>query len=302
MTHFPIDGLRSVDFIVPDLAQAAAFYVGVWGLEVADRTNNSFWLRGTGSDPHLLALHQGSAPAIRSMTLRVEPGADLERLRAGLAAAGAQVSVARDIDEHGGGVGFTAHDPYGRVIRLVQNDSRVQARTDMGDVPERLAHVNLNSDAVDRDAAFFIDALGFQLTDRSKMMAFVRTNPDHHSVVIAEAPVNTLNHVAFQMTGWEDVMTASGRMIDHGFPIGWGPGRHGPGDNVFAYFVDPFGFVIEYTAEVLQVDDNYRVGGPDDWIWPKGRTDQWGICPPKTAECKAAQLAIPFAEDQETTP
>ena len=177
---------------------------------------------------------------------------------------------------------------------MVQNDEHVAAVADAGNVPERLAHVNLNSDGVDRDAAFFIEALGFRLTDRSKMMAFVRTNPDHHSVVIADAPVNGLNHVAFQLPTWEDVMTGSGRMIDNGFPIGWGPGRHGPGDNVFSYFVDPFGFVIEYTAEVLQVDDDYPVGSPGDWVWPAGRTDQWGICPPKSAECKAAQLAIPF--------
>ena len=89
-------------------------------------------------------------------------------------------------------------------------------------------------------------------------------------------------------------MRASGRMMDAGFAIGWGPGRHGPGNNVFTYFVDPFGFVIEHTADVLQVDDHYRVGGPEDWTWPKGRSDQWGIAPPKTSECKAAQLAIPF--------
>jgi hypothetical protein len=101
--------------------------------------------------------------------------------------------------------------------------------------------------------------------------------------------------VAFMMPTLDGVMRASGRTIDRGCPVGWGPGRHGPGDNVFAYFVDPFGFVVEYTAEVLQVDDEYRAGDPDDWTWPPGRTDQWGIAPPKTPACKAAQVAIPFA-------
>lgn len=90
-------------------------------------------------------------------------------------------------------------------------------------------------------------------------------------------------------------MRASGRMIDAGYPIAWGVGRHGPGDNVFAYFIDPVGFVIEYTAEVLQVDDTYRVRGPDEWVWPPGRTDQWGIAPPKADHVKAAQTAIAYA-------
>jgi catechol 2,3-dioxygenase len=125
-------------------------------------------------------------------------------------------------------------------------------------------------------------------------MAFLRTNDDHHSIVLAKATCDTLNHVAFNHECWEDVMKASGRMRDARFPIGWGPGRHGPGNNVFMYFVDPFGIVIEHTAEVSQVDDSYRVGGPEDWVWPEGRVDQWGIAPPKTDDCKAAQLAIPF--------
>ena len=136
--------------------------------------------------------------------------------------------------------------------------------------------------------------LGFRLTDRSAKMGFLRTNADHHAVVLAMAPVDTLNHIAFNHPTWENVMRASGRMCDAGFPIGWGPGRHGPGDNVFAYFVDPDGIVIEHTAEVLEVDDSYRVGTPADWVWPKGRTDQWGIAPPKRDDCAKAQLAIPF--------
>lgn len=292
MSKFPITGIRSVDFDVPDLGAATDFYTRTWGLHVADRTARSIWLRGTGADPHLLALHAGEGAAIRSVTFRAAPDADPEALAAAMVrCGGTRVATAA---EHGGGVMAAARDPRGRIIRIVHGDMRAEPLPADPDRAERLAHVNINSVDTDADARFFTDALGFGLTDRSKMMAFVRTNSDHHSVVIADASVNTLNHVAFQMADWEGVMRASGRMVDAGFPIGWGPGRHGPGNNVFAYFVDPFGFVIEYTADVLQVDDGYRVGAPDDWTWPTGRTDQWGIAPPKSAACKAAQLAIPF--------
>src|SRR5436853_2026537 len=41
------------------------------------------------------------------------------------------------------------------------------------------------------------------------------------------------------------------------YEIAWGVGRHGPGSNVFSYFVEPNGFVTEYTTEVEQVDDSY---------------------------------------------
>jgi catechol-2,3-dioxygenase len=293
---FEIEALRSVQFEVPDLARAEAFYTDVWGLAVAERDTNSLWLRGTGDDPYLLGLHGADQAAIRDMTFRATSAQALETLAAGIGDAGMTVStpLSAITDEPAGGIGLAFVDPRGRTIRIVHDDVRSTAVALQPDRPERLAHVNINSTDVDADVALFETMLGFKLTDRSKMMGFVRTNSDHHSIVIAQAPVNTLNHVAFLLPTWEGVMLASGRLIDHGHPIAWGVGRHGPGDNVFAYFVDPFGFVVEHTAEVLQVDDQYRIGGPEDWTWAPGRTDQWGIAPPKSEACKAAQLAVPF--------
>jgi catechol 2,3-dioxygenase len=79
------------------------------------------------------------------------------------------------------------------------------------------------------------------------------------------------------MNNADGVMRGIGRMRDAGYDVVWGPGRHGPGNNVFGYFIAPFGGVIEYTAEVSEVTDNYKVGTPEDWKWPPGRMDQWGI-------------------------
>src|SRR4029450_6422610 len=103
-----------------------------------------------------------------------------------------------------------------------------------------------------------------------------------------------LNHIAFLMPDFESVMRGGGRMKDAGFPIQWGPGRHGPGDNLFNYFIDPFGIVIEYTAEVQQVDGSYRGRAPADWKWPAGRFDQWGISAPPSGAIKEAQRSILF--------
>lgn len=294
-TTFPASGLRSVELIVRDPIEAARFYVDAWGLVEAGRTSDAVWLRGTGPDPYVLRLRRGEAVAIESMTFRAAPSTNLRALRQRMIDAGARAE--RDIaplDDVGGGEGVTVRDSVGRCFRVVQGDEPVEPLTPVDSRPGRLAHVNINTADIERDIRFFEDGLGFRLTDRSRQMAFLRTNADHHAVVLAQAPVDTLNHIAFNHDAWEDVMKASGRMCDAGHPIGWGPGRHGPGDNVFVYFVDPFGVVIEHTAEVLVVDDTYRVGRPDDWTWPEGRTDQWGIAPPKTHDCKAAQLAIPF--------
>jgi hypothetical protein len=34
-------------------------------------------------------------------------------------------------------------------------------------------------------------------------------------------------------------------MRKHGFEPGWGPGRHGPGNNIFCYFKEPVNYVVE---------------------------------------------------------
>jgi catechol-2,3-dioxygenase len=296
MTHFPVTALRSVDLDTPDLARSEAFYTDVWDLDLVTRHEGVSYLRAGGADHHVLALHQGDRPALRAVTFRLDSDAEFAAIAALALQHGATLLAgpAPNPAPDGGNV-MTIRAPGGGVLRFVHGDVQHASLLPTANKPVRLAHVNLNSIDVEGSAAFYERALGFRLTDRSKAMAFVRCNADHHAVVIAEAAVNGLNHVAFLMPNLEAVMRGSGRMIDAGFPIAWGVGRHGPGDNVFAYFIDPVGVVIEYTAEVLQVDDSYVVRGPSEWVWPPGRTDHWGIAPPKADHVKAAQTAVPYA-------
>jgi catechol-2,3-dioxygenase len=296
LTRFPVSALRSVDLGTPDIDRSEQFYVAVWGLEVIERHHGVVYLRAGGCDHHVVALHRSTRPELRVVTFRVAASDDFAPITANVVAqSGHIVSPPAPNASPDGGTVMTVRGPEGGLLRFVHGDLVHAARPLSADRPERLAHVNLNSVNADASAGFYQKALGFRLTDRSKAMAFVRCNSDHHAVVISEAEVNGLNHVAFLMPNLEAVMRGSGRMVDAGFPIAWGVGRHGPGDNVFAYFIDPVGFVIEYTAEVLQVDDGYRFRGPGEWVWPPGRTDQWGIAPPKADDVKAAQLAVPYA-------
>jgi catechol 2,3-dioxygenase len=293
MTRFPVIALRSVDLDTPDLTRSEEFYVEVWGLESVERAADRVYLRASGADHHVLVLHAAAKTALRSVTFRCNEARDLETIAQAARAYGCTIlREAAPSGEPGGGVLMALREPQGGTLRFVHGDAVRADGREVADRPLRLAHVNVNSVDPDAGAAFYEKVLGFRLADRSKVMAFVRCNADHHAVVITQGPVNGLNHVAFLVPDLESVMRASGRMVDCGFPIAWGVGRHGPGDNVFAYFVDPLGVVIEYTAEVLQVDDDYVVRGPDYWVWPPGRTDQWGIAPPKTELVKTAQIAV----------
>jgi catechol 2,3-dioxygenase len=291
-----IAGLRSVALDVPDLVRAEEFYTQVWQLEVAERRDGALFLRGTGSDAYLLALHRGGAvPQIRHVTLRARSEPALAAIaEAVLPAGGRIVAPIRPLDDPAGGIGLRLRDPHGRVFEVVHGDAQREGNA-VQDKPQRLTHVVLNSHAVDETQQFLVDAFGFRLADRTVAIAFMNCNADHHTLAVGIADNDALNHIAFLMPDGESVMRGGGRMKDAGFPSQWGPGRHGPGNNLFNYFIDPFGVVIEYTAEVQQVDESYQPRGPQDWKWPPGRVDQWGISPPPGPTLKEAQRRVFFA-------
>jgi catechol 2,3-dioxygenase len=296
MPASPAGQLRSIAIGVTDLDAAERFYNDTWHLETVARTADAVYLRGSGSFHHILALHRSSQPDVRSVTFSVADESDLDAIAARAGEAGGTLQAPKHrVEEPGGGSAVTVRDPQGRILRFVHGDERLDAQA-TSDAPSRITHVVFNSADVAVAQRFFEEALGFRLSDRTKIMAFMRCNSDHHSIALADSDANTLNHIAFVMPDLEAVMRGAGRMVDAGWPIEWGVGRHGPGNNVFSYFVGPDDFVIEYTADVMQIDDSYKVGGPSDWTWPPGRFDQWGVSKPPSDRIKQAQKKIRFIE------
>jgi catechol 2,3-dioxygenase len=293
-----IEALRGVALTVPDLAAAAEFYTKTWRLDVDGQGDGAIYLRGSGRDHHLLALHAApGTPTIRQVTLRARSADALDAIARAAVAAGGVVERARAAaGDPAGGESLLIRDSDGRRIEIVHGDARRTADDPAPpDQPVRLAHAVLNCHAVADTQAFFERALGFVLADRTRIMAFMNCDTDHHTIALGDTDNDALNHIAFAMPTLDAVMRGGGRLKDAGLPPQWGPGRHGPGDNAFNYFVDPFGIVIEYTAEVAQIDDSYRAGGPSDWTWPPGRIDQWGIGTLPTDHLKQAQRRVLFA-------
>lgn len=291
-----IEGLRSVSLDVPDLRKAIDFYTRTWHLAISAQGNDAVYLRGTGSDHHLLALHAADRLALRKITLRARGASALTEVAAAVPVAGGRLlRPVSAVEEPSGGTGLVLADPDGRVYEVVHGDHRHADASEQADRPIRLAHAVLNSHDVAATQAFLERALGFTLADRTRIMAFMNCDRDHHSLALGDADNDALNHIAFLMPDLESVMRGGGRMRDAGHAIEWGPGRHGPGNNAFNYFIGPFGEVIEYTAEVEQIDDSYKVGAPADWTWPPGRVDQWGISQPPSPALKQAQRQVFFA-------
>ncbi len=294
-----VTGVRSVDIGITDLSHARSFFTKIWNLDIVAEDRSITYLRASGPTSHVLSLRLAPRTCVVRIVLQAQDRRAVEQLYQSVLAFGQPTDGApRQLSGPGGGFGFGFKDPEERNFALVCDLlDHTEATPPRPDIPTRLSHVNLNCRDNEATFKFFTGALGFKLSDHANNFRFIRCGSDHHNLVLGFNDEATLNHVAFEMPDLDSVMRGIGRMRDHGYPIEWGPGRHGPGNNVFAYFCGPEEFPLEYTSEMQQVDDNYRVGKPDDWKWPPGRVDQWGIVPGPSLRVKRAQRLFRFAEE-----
>jgi catechol 2,3-dioxygenase-like lactoylglutathione lyase family enzyme len=204
------------------------------------------------------------------------------------------VEAPQDSKEPGCGYSLRLLDPDGRVIELSAEADRLSpAEWKAPVIPRKMSHTVLNTSDIDRSMDFYTRVLGFRVSDWSAhQMVFLRCNTDHHSVAFNSGPHASLNHIAYELPSMEDVMRGVGNFRRRGRTAMWGPGRHGPGNNVFAYFQDPAGLVCEYTSDIQQVvDDSTWV--PRVWDRSAETVDRWGTAGLPSDEARAAMLGEP---------
>ncbi len=280
MTSARVTGLRSVELGVPDLEKSAAFYRDVWGLEDVLATGDTIHMRGTAEEHHVLTLRQRPKASFLGVHFAAADHTAVKRLHAQAIAYGATVTGDPvTLPRHdGGGYGFAMHSPEGQPIFISSDVDRLPGSRADRSRPTKLTHVVLNASRTDDERAFFIDALGFRFSDSTDMMEFVRCTSDHHSLALVRTEGPSLNHMAYEMPNVDGLMRGAGRLKQHGFNVEWGVGRHGPGNNVFSYFIEPNGFVTEYTTEVDQVDEATHIAQtPEYWRNFPGRPCRWGM-------------------------
>lgn len=291
--------LRSIELALPGAAEAAAFLTDIWGMAPADVVGATHYLRGSGSFPYLVALEESPEPYVRSTTF-VCAAERLEQLKRSVTGAGLPAAPVKS-DDLGGGYGVIVELAEGELLRFLVDAGEV-APIEGADLPVKLTHVVFNSADAEATGHLVEDALDFRVSDRTKAMVFVRCNDSHHSTAFARAGFASLNHIAFEMEDLDAVMRGIGRLRDQDMAPAWGPGRHGPGANVFAYFIAPFGPVIEFSTAVNKVPDDYQAGAPEDWTWPENRIDQWGMSDKDFGGLRAAEEKFRHRRDWDAQP
>lgn len=273
--------LAHVGLHARDLSSQAEFYTDRWGLEPIDEHGQDVFLRGEGPDHHVLTLHAGDGgPGLDHFAFEVANPDDIDRAADLVSSQGLEIVVPPTPDlEPGGGRAVRFRDPEGNVVELISGVDQVRDPYGMREVkPQSLNHVVLYARDRPKMEQFYGGTLGFQLSDTlADFMTFWRCNANHHSIAFAAAHGDQtgLNHAAFDVKDWHDLMRAVFFMGERGVKRMWGPGRHLAGNNLFSYYFDPEGNVVEYTTEVEQITN-------DDYVPPVRPLipDQWGSLPP----------------------
>ncbi|WP_417245479.1 VOC family protein [Celeribacter sp.] len=290
-----VGALRGIVMRGPGLPETLPFYEDMWGLSLAHKEEGVAYLRGTGPEPCLYGLKEGEVFGIEYIHFAMDSRADMDALYEQVSGMGETVLGApAEFDDWIGGYGFEMLDPDMRRLRFRCEARELDDREEWA-MPRKVSHVVLNTPDLEGREAWWERVLGFRASDYSAdQMVFLRCNSNHHSIALVRAHYPSVNHVAFEVPTINEFMRAIGRMKQKGHVPSWGPGRHGPGDNPFAYFVSPSGFVIEFTTELQQIDETTH----EAQVWPRDvpeKMDQWMTAGPPTPAQRAVMQGRPDA-------
>lgn len=145
--------------------------------------------------------------------------------------------------------------------------------------------------------------------ERGPTMSFIRCDrgsvpADHHTLAIALGPVNRYVHSAYQVCDL-DALAAGGEFLTgQGYFRSWGIGRHIQGSQLFDYWRDPDGFMVEHFTDGDMFDNTVEPGwapftasGLAQWGPPASR-DFLGTTP-KSARREAVSMLAALREDNE---
>jgi catechol 2,3-dioxygenase-like lactoylglutathione lyase family enzyme len=302
MANSTVTGVRSIELGVRDLHQSAEFYTKVWALEEVSAAGDTMHFRATGGEHHVLTIRERPQASLLGVHFAAADRGAVDQLCA--KAKGYGVAIAHDpapLDASaGGGYGFRFETPDGLPMTISSDSAQHPDVVVDRSRPTKISHVVLNSARTDDQVPFFIDVLGFKLSDSTHMMEFLRCSADHHSIAIFRNNGPSLNHVAYELPNIDGLMRGAGRLKRSGFDVEWGVGRHGPGSNVFSYFIEPNGFVAEYTTELDQLDDATHVP-QDASYWQKimPNPDRWGLAGPPSNRMRAAMSGALYLGERE---
>jgi 2,3-dihydroxybiphenyl 1,2-dioxygenase len=289
-----------IGFEVSDLDAWERFAVGILGLQVATRTDDTLTLR-MDDRVHRILLTRGLADDLAVVGFECATAETLDALVATHTGSGvevadgdAELAARRGVERLA-----VAHDPAGNRVELYVGLAAASTPFASALVPSGFAtgdggagHAFLPT--ADRDAMVdFYARLGFTVSDYVRQevapgrvvdAVFTHCNPRHHTLAFAAIPFpKRVQHLMIEVNDHTDVGTAYDRVLDAKVPIAMTIGMH-PNDLMFSFYVvTPSGFALEFGSGGRRIEDEAA------WeIATYDRLSTWGHRPAKAVAAAMA--------------
>jgi catechol 2,3-dioxygenase-like lactoylglutathione lyase family enzyme len=274
-----VHDLAWLEFQKPDLARAEAF-ARAFGFTTVNHTADELQLRGTDAGAPCVIIRRGPRSRFAGAAFRAQDRSDVLRL------ADATGSPTRPLPDTIGGIAVDLRDPSGIPVRVVAgteelaelpaqhphtfNFGRELPRLNTTQRPprepsrvQRLGHLVLQTTKYRQALDWYLDHLGMIVSDfqyypgqreRGPTMSFIRcdrgmTPADHHTIALALGPADRYLHSAYQVCDLDSIAAGGEYLTDRGYHRSWGIGRHIQGSQIFDYWRDPDGFLVEHFSD-----------------------------------------------------
>lgn len=288
-----LQSLGYVGIATDKLEDWSQFATRLLGMQVIERGRTGLALRMDDRKQRLI-VDRDSRNGCNFFGWEVEDAAALDRMAAHLESKA--VAVTREpqavADQRCVKALISFHDPLGNRVEIFHGAALV----DTPFVPSRcisgfrtgplgVGHVVLTTDSIERAMPFYVDVLGFRLSDYTLApfkAYFFHINPRHHSFAMVETGKNGIHHLMVELFSLDDV--------GQGYDLAQGEtdrvavtlGRHTNDLMTSFYAHSPSNFMMEYgwggqdidpqTWQPFECDYGPSLWGHDrSWLTPEGR-------------------------------
>jgi catechol 2,3-dioxygenase-like lactoylglutathione lyase family enzyme len=276
-------------FETPDLERQIDYYTQIAGLVLAERESGRAFL-ATKLGHLAVQLEKGDGARCARLAFQVAPDAEFSDIRRGLERENVRCE-ARDDPSPGVSRAMTFADPKGTIIELFATSTAVGTNQPAAGIgPLKLGHLAFCVADPRAMAEFYARVLGFRVSDWIEdWFVFMRCGPDHHTVNFVRGKTAKMHHIAFELKDWAHVQAACDLLGRNNIQLIWGPGRHGPGHNIYTYHRNPDDQIVELFTELdKMLDESLGYFDPRPWhrdhpqvpkVWTGPARDIWGMPP-----------------------
>jgi catechol 2,3-dioxygenase-like lactoylglutathione lyase family enzyme len=278
---YPITkGLGYISLAVTDLESATETAEEVLGLRCVHSEAKRRYFSSNDREVEL-GLHSGAQAALLAIGLEATNEDSFSLLKSRLA--GANVKFFEEHDVYPGVsklIRFSLPSGHPMEVHSSAGETNHSFYTTSGVRPRRLGHALLKVTDIPKVEAFLTQILSFRVSDRGVAgeIVWLRCSEIHHSINLLQGTPG-LHHYAWEVDDWSAFRQLGDALRGHHAQLVWGPGRHGPGNNLFTYHADSTGALVEYFADILRIE-NEATYQWRDWSDVPEWNNIWGPLPP----------------------